>query len=122
MNIERSLRAGDRMGGHLMTGHIDCTAEILRIEKIKSDYLLEIELPKAYSPYVVPKGCIAVDGMSLTVVDALKNSFTIWIIPHTMQATNLNSRKKGDAVNLEFDLMAKYAEKIIQSRIPQTTC
>jgi riboflavin synthase len=115
VNLERSLRADARLGGHFVTGHIDGTGAIRRWEQVGKDYLLEVEIPKGYAPYVVPKGCIAIDGMSLTVVDVTSETFTVWIIPHTREVTNLSERKAGDLVNLEFDLLAKYTEKILQS-------
>ena len=111
VNLELSLRAGDRLGGHFVTGHVDATGEVLEVEPVGGDYRFRIGYPPADRRYLVPKGSIALDGISLTVA-ALEDespSFTVWIIPHTMAVTNLGERKPGDPVNLEFDLLGKYA-------------
>jgi riboflavin synthase len=116
VNLERSLRADARLGGHFVTGHVDGTGLVRRWEQVGKDYILEITIPQGYVQYVVPKGCIAIDGMSLTVVDVGPDWFSVWIIPHTREITNLSERKTGDRVNLEFDLIAKYTEKILAVR------
>ena len=116
VNLERPLRADGEFGGHFVTGHIDGTGEILRWEKSGSDHILEIGAPKKILRYVIQKGSIAIDGISLTVADAGKKSFCVWIIPHTFTATTLHERKVGDAVNLEADLLGKYAEKFLPRR------
>lgn len=113
VNLERSLRADARLGGHFVTGHVDGTGLIRRFEQVGKDWELEIALEPALGRYLVPKGCIAIDGMSLTVVDVRADAFTIWIIPHTREVTCLAERAAGDRVNLEFDLLAKYTEKIL---------
>ncbi|HSY09696.1 MAG TPA: riboflavin synthase [Candidatus Dormibacteraeota bacterium] len=111
VNLERPLRAGGEFGGHFVTGHIDGVGKILRWEKSGSDHVLEISAPEEILHYVIKKGSIAIDGISLTVADAGKKSFCVWIIPHTLKATALRERKTGDAVNLEADILGKYAEK-----------
>jgi riboflavin synthase len=116
VNLERALAAGGRLGGHFVQGHIDGTAEILRIEPKGADVLLEIALPAEGARYLVPKGSIAVDGISLTIAELAKDSFTLWIIPHTLAATNLGSRAVGQRVNLEYDLLAKYVERMLAHR------
>ena len=116
VNLERALAAGGRLGGHFVQGHIDGTAEILRIEPKGADVLLEIALPAEGARYLVPKGSIAVDGISLTIAELAKDSFTLWIIPHTLAATNLGSREVGQRVNLEYDLLAKYVERMLAHR------
>lgn len=116
VNLERALAAGGRLGGHFVQGHIDGTAEILRIEPKGADVLLEIALPPEGARYLVPKGSIAVDGISLTIAELAKDSFTLWIIPHTLAATNLGSRTVGQRVNLEYDLLAKYVERMLAHR------
>lgn len=116
VNIERALPAGGRYGGHFVTGHIDATGTIRRWEQVGTDYELRIGIEPAQGAYLVPKGCIAVDGISLTVVDVARDEFSIWIIPHTRTVTALSERKVGDLVNLEFDLLAKYTEKILSMR------
>jgi len=113
VNIEPSLLPTDRLGGHFVTGHIDGCGEILFFGQDGADWRLDIKAPDAFLRHIVRKGCVAVDGMSLTVADALPGGFRIWIIPHTLEVTNLASRKAGDRVNLESDLLAKYAEKLL---------
>lgn len=115
VNLERSLSANARLGGHFVSGHIDTTGTITKWEPQGSDYVLEVELPRQYEKYLVPKGSIAVDGISLTVGPVEGNRFTVWIIPHTRAITALCDRSVGDPVNLECDLLAKYAEKILLS-------
>lgn len=116
VNLERSLRHDGRLGGHFVTGHVDCVGKIKEIRHKGRDVLLRIEAPKPFKKYLVYKGCIAVDGISLTIAEVADQVISIWLIPHTLEMTNLGGRKKGDAVNLEFDLLAKYAEKILLSQ------
>jgi riboflavin synthase len=116
VNLERPLRAGDEFGGHFVTGHIDCIGKILRWEKSGSDHVLEISAPKEILRFVILKGSIAIDGISLTVAGVGKKSFCVWIIPHTLKATALRERKVGDTVNLEADLLGKYVERLFAAR------
>ena len=118
VNLERALPVNGRLGGHFVQGHIDCVGEILALEQSGADHRLEIALPSAFSQYVVFKGSIAVDGISLTVAELAPDRFTLWIIPHTMQHTSLQGRIAGDLVNLEFDLLAKYLERLVSARLP----
>ncbi len=111
VNLERSLSVGDRLHGHFVTGHIDGTGVVERFEQRGADWLLEVRAPKEVMRYVVFKGSIAVDGISLTVAKVLKGKFRAWIIPHTYEVTALRERGVGSAVNLEADMLAKYAEK-----------
>ncbi len=111
LNLERPLGAGDEFGGHFVTGHIDGTGKILRWERSGSDHVLDIVAPETVMRYVIEKGSIAIDGISLTIAQVTKKSFRVWIIPHTFEVTNLSSRKVGDTVNLEADLLGKYVEK-----------
>ena len=113
VNIEPSLLPTDRMGGHFVTGHIDDCGEISYFGQDGADWRLDIKASDALLRHVVRKGCIAVDGMSLTVADMIPGGFRIWIIPHTLEVTNLSNRKAGDRVNLESDLLAKYADKLL---------
>ena len=108
VNLERSLRPNDRLGGHFVTGHVDAVGRIRKWEPQGNDYVLEISAPKAVMELIVEKGSIAVDGISLTVAEVKKNWFRLWIIPHTYTVTNLQNRQKGDLVNLEADLIGKY--------------
>ena len=116
VNLERSLRHDGRMGGHFVTGHVDCVGKIKEIRHKGRDVLLRIEAPKPFRKYLVYKGCIAVDGISLTIAEVSEQTISIWLIPHTLEMTNLGGREKGEAVNLEFDLLAKYAEKILMDQ------
>ena len=111
VNLERSLEAGGRLGGHFVTGHIDGVGKIITWEKTGDDHQLQIAAPENVMRYVIHKGSIAVDGISLTVAAVEKGSFTIWIIPHTFESTALSERAVGDAVNLEADMLGKYVER-----------
>ena len=111
VNLERSLEAGGRLGGHFVTGHIDGTGKIMTWEQKGEDYQLQVSAPDPVMRYVVHKGSIAVDGISLTVAAMEKSCFTIWIIPHTFNQTALKERAVGDAVNLEADMLGKYVER-----------
>jgi riboflavin synthase len=113
VNLEPSLRPTDRMGGHFVTGHIDACGSVDFFGADGADWRLDINAPADVLRYVVKKGCVAVDGMSLTVADVLPAGFRIWIIPHTLSVTNLAARQAGQRVNLESDLLAKYAEKLL---------
>jgi riboflavin synthase len=113
VNLEPSLRPTDRMGGHFVTGHIDACGSIAFFGADGADWRLDINAPAEVLRLVVKKGCIAVDGMSLTVADVLPTGFRIWIIPHTLAVTNLSGRQVGHRINLESDLLAKYAEKLL---------
>ncbi|HYL66238.1 MAG TPA: riboflavin synthase [Nitrosopumilaceae archaeon] len=108
VNIERSLKVGERMEGHFVLGHIDGTGKIIKIEKLSNEIKFWIELPKDLAKFVVKKGSITIDGISLTLVDVLKNKISICIIPHTLKITNLGSKKIGDKVNIETDILGKY--------------
>jgi riboflavin synthase len=115
VNLERPLRTDGRLGGHFVTGHIDGIGRITRWERMGQDHVLDIAAPAEVARYVVFKGSIAVDGISLTVAGAQKKGFRIWIIPHTYVVTALRERKVGDAVNLEADLIGKYVHKFVTS-------
>lgn len=119
VNLERALPANGRYGGHFVTGHIDATGEIRAWEKKGDDYELRIGMKRSDGVYLVPKGCIAVDGISLTVAEVGEEEFSVWIIPHTRAVTALQARAVGDLLNLEFDLLAKYTEKILATRLAQ---
>jgi riboflavin synthase len=111
VNLERALRADGRFGGHFVQGHIDTTAEVISAEQKGVDLNLVIRIPKGGAPYFIEKGSIAVNGVSLTVASLAPEHFGLWIIPHTLQETNLGDLKSGDLVNLEYDMLAKYAER-----------
>jgi riboflavin synthase len=116
VNLERPLRASDEFGGHFVTGHIDSVGKIISRKKSGMDHVLEIAAPESVARYLIEKGSIAVDGISLTVAGVNKKSFLVWIIPHTFKITALRERKVGDAVNLEADLLGKYVEKFFTSQ------
>jgi len=109
VNLERALRADGRFGGHFVQGHIDTKSEVLLGEHRGEDLNLVIRIPNAAALYFIEKGSIAVNGVSLTVASLADDLFGLWIIPHTIQETNLGDLKPGDFVNLEFDMLAKYA-------------
>jgi riboflavin synthase len=113
VNLERAVAANERFGGHFVQGHVDCVSSIRAFQKSGADFRLEIELPIAFVQYVAPKGSIAVNGISLTIGEVLPNSFVTWIIPFTKRHTNLDRAKPGDLINLEFDILAKYVEKML---------
>lgn len=108
VNIERSLKMGDRLEGHFVLGHVDGPGIISKINEQPNQVQIWIELPKQLSKYVAKKGSITVDGISLTIVDKIKNKFSVSIIPHTMKVTNLGLKKIGDKVNIETDVLGKY--------------
>ena len=116
VNLERPLRSTGEFGGHFVTGHIDGVGTITRWERAGQDHVLDIAAPTDVMRYIVFKGSIAVDGISLTVAGANKKGFRIWIIPHTYEVTALRQRKVGDAVNLDADLLGKYVEKFMIAR------
>jgi riboflavin synthase len=116
VNLERPLRADGELGGHFVTGHVDGLGKIVRWEKSGADHVLDIAAPAEVMRYLIFKGSIAVDGISLTVAAVQKKTFRIWIIPHTFAVTTLRERKVGDAVNLEADLLGKYAEKFMTAK------
>lgn len=108
VNLERALRACDRLSGHYVQGHVDTVAEVLDFSPHGQDHRLEVELPAAYRRNVIPRGSIALDGISLTVAEITPASLVCWIIPHTAAVTNLHSRRPGDRLNVEYDLIGKY--------------
>ena len=118
VNLELPMRADGRMGGHIVQGHVDGTGKFQGLERIAGadDFWLKVEIPTDLERYVVYKGSIAIEGISLTVARVESNKVTIAIIPHTAEATNLGSLKPGDPVNIETDIVAKYVEKMIGGR------
>ena len=116
VNLERAIAGTERFGGHFVQGHIDCVSPVIAYQKSGGDFRLEIKLPKAFAHYVAYKGSIAVNGISLTVAEVLSKSFVVWIIPYTKAHTNLDQVRVGDPMNLEFDILAKYVERMLASR------
>lgn len=122
VNLERSMLVGARFGGHFVTGHIDETARVEAFEKRGESYYLEIRPIHALSlRYIVEKGSIAINGISLTVAGVTPSTFHVWIIPHTFELTHIHELTHGDLVNLEFDMIAKYIEKMLLLRNPSTS-
>lgn len=119
VNLERSLLASSRLGGHFVQGHVDCAVRAIGFEENGADYRLEIELPNDFAHYIAYKGSVAVNGISLTVAEVLPESFVVWVIPHTRRNTNLDGLAVGDRLNLEFDLLAKYVERMLARYAPQ---
>ncbi len=108
VNIERAMSLGDRLGGHLVTGHIDAACAVKKLEKEGDDWVLTVNYPKELGPFLVEKGSVAVDGVSLTLVKVNMDCFTVHLIPSTIGMTSLSGRKTGDLVNIETDLIGKY--------------
>lgn len=116
VNLERALRAGDRLGGHFMQGHVDATGTLQNLSKHGEDHRLEIAIPPEIHRYCIDKGSLAIDGISLTIAELTENSAIFWIIPHTFTNTHLHACSEGKRINLEADILAKYTEKLLQSR------
>lgn len=112
VNLERSLRVGDRLSGHFVQGHVDACAEVLAYESVGKDHRFVVSLPSEFAHLVVPKGSICVNGISLTVAELHDDRFVLWIIPHTHEVTNLRGVRAGSRVNLEFDLLAKHLARL----------
>jgi riboflavin synthase len=113
VNLERAMKAGDRFGGHIVQGHVDVTGHLLEVQTTDQAHVMRFEFPKSYNLYIIEKGSITVDGVSLTVVDPTDDEFSVWIIPHTWQETNLSDMEIDSPVNLEFDVLAKYVERLL---------
>ncbi len=113
VNLERSLTPTARMGGHFVSGHIDCTGSVEVFEERGKDVYMRVEVKPEFQQYLVYKGSIAIDGISLTVAEVDEIGLAVWLIPHTLEVTNLKACKAGSIVNLEFDLLAKYVEKLV---------
>jgi riboflavin synthase len=117
VNIERAMAMGDRFGGHIVSGHVDSVAKIISFAKMSSsDYELKVEAPESIRPFLVEKGSVAIDGISLTLVEVGKDFFTVHLIPVTIAETALSSRKSGDSVNLEADIIGKYVKRQLDLR------
>ena len=123
VNLERALKIGDELGGHIVTGHIDGIAEILAIEEMTGtddpwgpSARFDVRMPRELAAFVAPKGSVALDGTSLTVNTVAGDTFSVLIIPHTLQVTTWGERKPGDRLNLEMDLMARYAARLAEAR------
>jgi riboflavin synthase len=116
VNLERALRADGRFGGHFVQGHVDTTAEVIQVDAKGEDLNLVIRIPSGGARYFIEKGSVAVNGVSLTVASLEEDRFGLWIIPHTRRETNLGDLKCGAPVNLEYDMLAKYAARQLGNR------
>ncbi len=116
INLERALLANARLGGHFVSGHIDCTARVRQRSDNADWSTIWFELPARWTCQMAPKGSVTVDGVSLTLVDVENDAFSVALIPHTLQVTTLGNRRVGDTVNIETDILAKYIQQIIQRR------
>lgn len=116
VNLERSLRLNDRLGGHLVQGHVNGIGIISEIKKLGENYLVKVVIPEELERYLIKEGSIAINGISLTIADLNKNEISLSIIPHTWQNTNLKVKKVNDKVNVEIDILAKYVEKLLNRK------
>nr|WP_163328350.1 riboflavin synthase [Desulfurobacterium thermolithotrophum] len=112
VNLERALRLSDRLGGHILQGHVDTTTKVVGIKREGTGFLFSFKLPPSYRHLVVEKGSIGIDGISLTIATLLTDTFSVAVIPHTYENTTLKFKKPGDVVNLEFDIIGKYVERM----------
>ena len=113
VNLERSVRLSDRLGGHLVQGHVNGIGSISEIKKLGENYLVKIIVPEDLEKYLIKEGSIAINGISLTIADLNRNEISISVIPHTWQNTNLKDKEVNDKVNVEIDILAKYVEKLL---------
>jgi len=116
VNLERALRLGDRLGGHIVSGHVDCVASIVSRREISGNFVYDFRIPGKFAKYIIEKGSVAIDGISLTVNTVSEDGFSVNIIPHTAQETNLQFRKPGDEVNIETDILGKYVECLLSGK------
>lgn len=115
VNLERPLKTDDRLGGHFVLGHIDTTGKITKVEELTNSHFVRISFPDEFGKYLIYVGSVAIDGVSMTVAELKDNEFGVGIIPHTWQETIFSNKKPGDKVNLEFDVLGKYVERIMTS-------
>lgn len=117
VNLERALAADGRLGGHFVQGHVDCAVPVRSFAESGADYRLEVQLPDDFAHYAAFKGSIAINGVSLTIAELLPDAFVAWVIPHTRRKTNFEQLQPGDLVNVEFDIIAKYVERMLPRMI-----
>ena len=121
VNLERPLLPSDRLGGHFVLGHVDGLGRVASLKKLESSWIYWIQVPKKFSYHLIPVGSIAVNGVSLTMAEVKENSFSVSIIPHTMEITTFHLLKPGDTINLEFDVLGKYVKRLFEARGKLTT-
>ena len=118
VNLERALKLGDRLGGHMVAGHVDGIGRVIRRKDGPGGAEFEVGLPPELVPYVAEKGSVAIDGISLTVTAASPRDFSVAVIPHTLEWTTLSERRPGDSVNLEVDIVARYIQRLMTTPNP----
>ena len=118
VNLELATKVGEPLGGHIVQGHVDCIGKVLEIKEAEKWVALTVTIPEEKMRYVVPQGSIAIDGVSLTVgeIDDSKNTITVWLIPQTLELTNLGKKSPADLVNIEVDILAKYVERLVNKK------
>ena len=116
INLELPLKKGQRISGHICQGHVDCISKVKRVKLIDKSYLIEFTINKSQIKNLVEKASILVNGVSLTISKVSKNSFQVWIIPHTYKLTNLSTLKKNSLVNIEVDILSKYVKKYLNEK------
>ena len=116
VNLERPLKADARLGGHFVLGHVDTTGKVESVKELSNSHFMTISYPENFQKYLIYVGSVAIDGVSMTVAEVNNNSFSVGIIPHTWIETVFSSKKPGDSVNLEFDVLGKYVEKIMEGK------
>jgi riboflavin synthase len=116
VNLERPLKADARLGGHFVLGHVDTTGIVESVQELSNSHFMTISFPKNFQQYLIYVGSVAIDGVSMTVAEVTDNTFSIGIIPHTWIETVFSNKKPGDSVNLEFDVLGKYVEKIMEGK------
>lgn len=115
VNLQRSLGVNDRIDGHFVQGHVDCTAKIIKVEDLGESSEMSFEIPDEFKDLIIPRGSIAIDGISLTVAECLGNQFKIAVIPHTLELTTMKNYRSGGLVNVEFDMIGKYIIKTLEN-------
>jgi riboflavin synthase len=115
VNLERAMAMGARFGGHFVQGHVDATVKILDWSEHGQDHRLEVEIPPEHRGLIIPKGSICLDGISLTAAEVTESTVVCWIIPHTFQVTSLHTKKPGDRLNVEFDMLGKYVRELMRA-------
>jgi riboflavin synthase len=120
VNLERPLKAEARLGGHFVLGHIDTTGKVIDLKELSGSHFLTIQIPEQFKKYLIFVGSVAIDGVSMTVAQLHNNTFSVGIIPHTWEETIFFTKKAGDSVNLEFDVLGKYVERIMDLKAEGT--